>query len=167
MSDTSVDNGSYTRESYAYQWNSILNLYCRETCLLLGPPGFNCWFCFAPVYQWCCLTPQGSPGVSRNTLFLSSPHLCFIIVFICNLFVSRDDPLMGKKTFTPTEQLYILSYDRSRERGLDPENHLLNYFNTDRSKAVLLLWFLTVTCFCCPYLYFGSAIVLVIYFSKF
>ena len=34
-----------------------------------------------------------------------------------------------------------------------------HYFNTDRSKAVLLLWFLTVTCSCCPYLYFfGSAI---------
>ena len=32
-----------------------------------------------------CLTPQGSPGVGRNT-FLSSPHLCFIIVFICDLF---------------------------------------------------------------------------------
>ena len=39
-------------------------------------------------------TPQGSPGVGRNT-FLSSPHLCFIIVFICDLFVSRDDPLMS------------------------------------------------------------------------
>ena len=36
------------------------------------------------------------------------------------------------------------------------------YYNTDRSKARLLLWFLTVTCFCCsPYLYFGSAIMLV------
>ena len=22
-------------------------------CLLLGPPGFNCWFSFAPVFQWC------------------------------------------------------------------------------------------------------------------
>ena len=32
--------------------------------------------------------------VGRNT-FLSSPHLCFIIVFICDLFVSRDDPLMS------------------------------------------------------------------------
>ena len=39
--------------------------------------------------------------------------------------------------------------------------------NTDSSKAVLLLWFLTVTCSCCPYLYFGSAIMLVTYFSKF
>ena len=40
---------------------------------------------------WC---HQGSPGVGRNT-FLSSPHLCFIIVLICYLFVSRDDPLMS------------------------------------------------------------------------
>ena len=63
-------------------------------CLLLGPPGFNCWFSSAPVFQWCCSTPQGSPGVGRNT-FLSSAHLCFIIVFICDLFVSRDDPLMS------------------------------------------------------------------------
>ena len=55
-------------------------------CLLLGPPGFNCWFSFAPMFQWCCSTPQGSPGIGHNTLFLSSPHLCFIIVFICDLF---------------------------------------------------------------------------------
>ena len=39
--------------------------------------------------------------------------------------------------------------------------------HTDRSKAVLLLWFLTVTCSCCPYLYFGSAIMLVTYFVNF
>ena len=62
--------------------------------MLLGPPGFNYWFSFAPVFQWCCSTPKGSPGVGRNT-FLSSPHLCFIIVFICDLFVSRVDPLMS------------------------------------------------------------------------
>ena len=37
----------------------------------------------------------GCPGVGRNMLFLSSPHLCFIIVFICDLFVSLDDPLMS------------------------------------------------------------------------
>ena len=70
--------------------NAVLELFC----LLLGPPGFNCWFSSAPVVQWCCSTPQGSPGVGRNT-FLSSPHLCFIIVFFCDLFVSRDDPLMS------------------------------------------------------------------------
>ena len=41
------------------------------------------------------------------------------------------------------------------------------HFNTDCSKAVLLLWFLTVTCSCCPYLFFGSAIMLVTYFVNF
>ena len=41
------------------------------------------------------------------------------------------------------------------------------YFYTDRSKAVLLLRFLTVTCSCCPHLYFGSAIMLVTYFVNF
>ena len=56
--------------------------------------GSTFFFFFAPVFQWCCSTPQGSPGVCRNT-FLSSSHLCFIIVFICDLFVSRDDPLMS------------------------------------------------------------------------
>ena len=55
---------------------------------------------------------QGSPGVGRNT-FLSIPHFCFIIVFICDLFVSRDDPLMSKETSTRTERLYVLSHDRS------------------------------------------------------
>ena len=62
--------------------------------MLLGPLGFNCWFSFAPVFQWCRSTPQGSPNVGRNTLFLSSPHLCFI-VFTCDLFVSPDDPMMS------------------------------------------------------------------------
>ena len=37
----------------------------------------------------------GSPGVGRNTLFLLSPHPCFIIICIRDLFVSRDDPLMS------------------------------------------------------------------------
>ena len=41
------------------------------------------------------------------------------------------------------------------------------YLYTDRSKAVRLLWFLTVTCSWCPYLYFGSAIMLVTYFANF
>ena len=82
----------------ALKGTQFLNLFSwfgpELFCLLLGPPGFNCWFSSAPVFQWCCSTPQGSPGVGRNT-FLSSPHLCFIIVFICDLFVSRDDPLMS------------------------------------------------------------------------
>ena len=50
----------------------------------------------------------------------------------------------------------------SRKTGLSPP-----YFNTDRSKAVLQLWFLAVTCSCCPYLYFGSAIMLVTFLVNF
>ena len=40
------------------------------------------------------LIAEEQAGFSRNT-FLSSPHLCFITVFIFDLFVSRDDPLMS------------------------------------------------------------------------
>ena len=40
----------------------------------------------------------------------------------------------------------------------------VSIYGTDRFKAVLRLWFLTVTCSCCPYLYFGSAIMLVTYY---
>ena len=39
-----------------------------------------------------------TPWISRcrsQHVVSSSPHLCFIIVFICDLFVSRDDPLMS------------------------------------------------------------------------
>ena len=45
------------------------------------------------------------PGVDRNT-FLSSPHLCFIIVFICDLFVSRDDPLIRKPPRGPNNCMF-------------------------------------------------------------
>ena len=56
------------------------------------PTGVQLLFFFCSSVSVGCSTPQGSPGVGRNT-FLSSPHLCFILVFICDLFVSRDDPL--------------------------------------------------------------------------
>ena len=59
-------------------------------CVSSFTPGFNCWFSSAPVVLF------DTPGISRcRNTFLSSPHLCFIIVFICDLFVSRDDPLMS------------------------------------------------------------------------
>ena len=51
-------------------------------CLLLGPPGFNCWFSSAPVFKRCCSTPQGSPGVGPNT-FLSSP-----LIFASSEYIS-------------------------------------------------------------------------------
>ena len=43
----------------------------------------------SPVSTWAAYN-----SVGHNT-FLSRPHLCFIIVFICDLFLSRDDPLMS------------------------------------------------------------------------
>ena len=40
-----------------------------------------------------------------NTLFLLSSHLCFIIGFICNLSVTRNDSRMGSKTSSRTEDI--------------------------------------------------------------
>ena len=63
-------------------------------CLLLGPPGFNCWFSFAPVFQWCCSTPQGSSGVGCNTFpveFSSLLHHSIYLWFICFLWWSIDE----------------------------------------------------------------------------
>ena len=92
-------------------------------CLLLGTPGFSCWFSFAPgpVFPWCCSAPRGSLCVGHGTLFLSSPHLCFVVVFVCDLFVSRGGPLVGWRAFTRTEQLCVLkSHGRGRGRGWGP-----------------------------------------------
>ena len=141
-------------------------------CMLLGPPGFrfNCWFSFARVFQWCCSTPQGSPGVGHGTLFLSSSHLCFVVVFVCDLFVSRDGPLVGWGGGLRAGRASVCfgpwRGPGARWGPVWPVK-APQHFNADRSKAVLLLWFLTVTCSCCPNLFFGSAIMLVTYFSKF
>ena len=92
-----IARGWVGRQTQWWPWHKAIYFSWLEPelfCLLVDPPGFSCWFSIALVFQWCCLTLQGFPGVGRNTLFLSSPHLCFIIVFICDLFVSRDDPLM-------------------------------------------------------------------------
>ena len=48
------------------------------------------------VVFFCSSTPVvlfDNPRVSNylNTLFLVSPHHCFIIGFICDLFVARND----------------------------------------------------------------------------
>ena len=59
------------------------------------PTGVQLLVFFYSSVSMGCLTPQGSPGVGRNTLFLSSPHLCFNIVCIRDLFIFRDDPLLS------------------------------------------------------------------------
>ena len=49
---------------------------------------------FLPLILLIFMLMNFNPLIKLNT-FLSSPHLCFIIVFICDLFVSRDDTLMS------------------------------------------------------------------------
>ena len=73
-----------------------------------------------------------------------------LIVFICDLFVSRDDPLVGWKTSTRTERLCGLGRGGGWGRGWAPVGPVWDpqYFYTERSKAVLLLWFLTVLAVC-------------------
>ena len=51
--------------------------------------------------------------VMTNLLMNNKQKGLFIKVFICDLFVSRDDSLMSQKTFTRTEHLYVLSHDTS------------------------------------------------------
>ena len=92
---------------------------------------------------------RGSPGVGRGA-FLSSPRLCFIVVFICDLFVSRDGPLVSWRDSARTERLYVLSHDGGWGRGWAPVKPVWapQCFYTDRSGAVLLLWFLAVLAVC-------------------
>ena len=63
----------------------------------------------------------------------------------------------------------VLGHGGGWGRGWDPVGPVWapQCFCTDRSGAVLLLWFLAVACSCCPCLYFGSAVVLVTYFVNF
>ena len=42
--------------------------------------------------------------LSRNTLYLLSPHLCFYIVLKCDLFVYRDNILTSKRVIMRAEQ---------------------------------------------------------------
>ena len=101
-------------------WSVCFSWFGPELfCLLLGPPGFNCWFSSAPVFQWCCSIPRGSPGVGRGA-FLSSPRLCFVVVFVCDLFVSRDDPLVGWEASTRAERLCVLGRVGGWGRGWAP-----------------------------------------------
>ena len=76
-------------------WDLIVSV--PDHCLsfyFAWPTGVQLLVFFCSSVSVGCSTPQGSPGIGRNT-FLSSPHLCFIIVFICDLFVSRDDPMVS------------------------------------------------------------------------
>ena len=88
------------------------------SCQFLDHSGFHWLFSFAPVFQWCCLTPYGPPGVTV---------------------------LMGKETFIRTK---LSKHCRSIGRGFGSSKTYLSPSPpviTDHSKAAFLLWFLNVT----------------------
>ena len=72
---------------------------------------------YALSIQWCYFTPLGSPGVSRRWFW--SPHLCFIISFICDLCVARNDSLMNWNTPSRTEQIHVIHHSGSSRRRLE------------------------------------------------
>ena len=105
-----------------------------------------------------------TPGISRywsqhvvsvesSSLF----HHSIYLWFICFpwWFIGELENLHADQTTTCMRERL-----GSRKTGLSTQ-----YFNTVRYKAVLLLWFLVVSCSFCPYLYFGSLIMWVTYFS--
>ena len=47
---------------------------------------------FAPVFQWCCSTPQGTR--SQHVVSVESSCLFHHSIIVCDLFVSRDDLLI-------------------------------------------------------------------------
>ena len=64
-----------------------------DVCLFLGPPGFNWWFSFAPVFQWCCGRPRDR-HVSQHVLVVEDPSLLHHGLFLI-LIVDYDDSLMS------------------------------------------------------------------------
>ena len=70
---------------------------------------------FQLMFFFCSSIPVvlfDNPGISKclNTLFLLGPHLCFIIGFISDLSVARNDSWISKKTSTRTEQIYVVFF---------------------------------------------------------
>ena len=98
-----------------------------------------------------------NPGVSgcHNTLFLSSPHRSLIIGLVLDLIVSYVDTLMSKKSSCGPN---VSNHCRSLGRGFGSGKTCLypQLFITDRSKAVLLLWFLSITCYVCMCMVFSN-----------
>ena len=88
-------------------------------CLLLGPPRFNCWFSFAPVFQWCCSTPERSPGVAircfcRVLNFVSSQYLSVIYLFPVMIHWWVRKPSLGPNNFM------FWAITEAEGRGWDP-----------------------------------------------
>ena len=139
-----------------------------KLCIFISSP--------EPKADWCVgirrrqhfqtSSPQKPQGQSKSnfmySFYWSKQKFFHMKNLICSRFGELQQLDININIYLHHMNKNILHLYKTRKTGLSPQ-----YFNTDRSKAVLLLWFLTVTCSCCPYLYFGSAITQVTYFSKF
>ena len=79
-------------------------------------------------------------GISKclNRLFLFSPHLCFIIGFICDLFVARNCSWMSYlDDLLNTDNIY---FDQMVDR-IYPTELLLNKANSSDTEAPFFLGF--------------------------
>ena len=88
-------------------------------CLILGSPGFNWWFSFAPVFHWWVLFDN--PGISMclSSLVLLSPHLSFIIGFICDLYVASM--IQGRARWLPHgPNKYVFTTMEAGGEAFDP-----------------------------------------------
>ena len=73
--------------------------------------------------------------------------LFFHLILYFDLYLLGDDSSIS---FIRTKHLFFLIYIRNKgEVGAAKHNKALEYFFTDRSKAVLLVWILFVICVSC------------------
>ena len=92
----------------------------------------------------------------------------FFTIILLLLLLSAGDVERNPGQDQTTEDLSILQLNIRRIRNkLDFIKDNFMDSNILCLYQLLLLRFLTVTCSCCPYLYFGSAILLVTYFVNF
>ena len=91
---------------------------------------------------------------------LSSPHRCFISVFVC-LYVLRDVALMTKKPFMRNEQMYCVYHGRTNHMGY-------TYLNLLDSPEILQI-LATLTAVIKPLLpnFLGRAIVILNFVRQF
>ena len=163
MSGVRLNDGPDIRLFISVGWGRSFFVYC------LAHRGSTVGF----LLLQCSSGVVRHPGIARyrsqnvvSVEFSSLFHHSICLWFICFPWWSIDDlgNLHADRTtvsFEPWQKLRARLGSRKTALRSPPL-----YLNTDRSEAVLLLWFLTVTCSCCQYLYFDSPIMLVIYFSK-
>ena len=130
---------------------------------------FDLWFYEIRWFLWQCVNKQTIIAVKiQHNVSLAAYELISIFFTYEKGVLDFLGRCLSKTTFAIGWRMEVsrLSFfleeiqDKSGFNNTGPCIFIL-------TKAVLLLWFFTVTCSCCPYLYFGSAIMLVTYFVSF